>query len=83
MRKLCRGSAVSDIVRLSVCVTALGVAAAVGGCAGSPGERVYGYQTSIPGGWADLIAGGTSRMSSAQEEAIIAQAIVAHEMRRP
>jgi hypothetical protein len=80
MRRLRRGFALSDIVRLSACLALLGMAAALGGCAGDAGERVYGFQAFA----GELGAGlGSSRMSHAQEEAIIGQAILAHETRRP
>jgi hypothetical protein len=80
MRPLRRGFALSDIVRLSACVSALVGAAALGGCTGG-GERVYGFHAAA-GETASFDVSGRS-MSRTQQDAIIAQAIVAHEMRRP
>ena len=82
MRRLRRGFALSDIVRLSACVSALAGAAALAGCSGS-GERVYGFRASVGETASIDVSGRSSGMSRAQQDAIIAQAIVAHEMRRP
>jgi hypothetical protein len=55
--------------------------AALGGCAGEP-ARVYGYTRATLD--TELRTGSyASRMTRTQEEAIIANAIAAHEMRRP
>ncbi len=81
MRPLRRGFALSDIVRLSACVSALVGAAALGGCTG--GERVYGFHAAAGETASFDVSGRSSGMSRTQQDAIIAQAIVAHEMRRP
>jgi len=81
MRPLRRGFALSDIVRLSACVSALVGAAALGGC--TDGERVYGFHAAAGETASFDVSGRSSGMSRTQQDAIIAQAIVAHEMRRP
>ena len=43
----------------------------------------YGLYSPLYGLWASLRPPGTGRWSAAEEDAIIAQAITAHEMRRP
>ena len=82
MRALRRGFALSDIVRLSACVSALAAAAALAGCSGG-GEQVYGFHASVGETASFDVSGRSSGMSRTQQDAIIAQAIVAHEMRRP
>jgi hypothetical protein len=80
MPPLRRSFALSAHLRPSWCLPALFVAvAALGGC-GAPGaERVYGYQAIV----GFDVTGRASGMSGLQQDAIIAQAIAAHEMRRP
>jgi hypothetical protein len=78
MRRLRRGSVLMRLLRVSACLVSLGVAAATAGCAGDTGERVYGFQAGRL-----FAAASRVRLSSAEEDAIITQAIVAHEMRRP
>jgi hypothetical protein len=81
MRRSRRSLALSDIVHLCAGLAALaGAAAGLGGCSG--GERVYGYQATVETGSID-VSGRSSGMSRLQQDAIIGQAIAAHEMRRP
>ena len=81
MRPLRRGSALSDIVR-PFCFLPVAIATALGGCADG-GARVYGYQ-AIAGETASIdVSGRSSGMSRSQQDAVIAHAIAAHEMRRP
>jgi hypothetical protein len=82
MRPLRRGLALSDLARLSACVSALVGAAALAGCTGG-GERVYGFHAATGETASFDVSGRSSGMSRTQQDAIIAQAIVAHEMRRP
>ena len=81
MRRLRRGLAPSDIFRLFFCLAALGGAGVLGGCAGGA-DRVYGFQAYEAQAAMD-VDGTPSRLSTPQAEALIAQAILAHEMRRP
>ena len=78
MCRLRRGSALMRMLRVSACLASLGAAAATAGCAGDTGARVFGYQAERL-----TSADGRLRLSSAEEDAIITQAIVVHEMRRP
>jgi hypothetical protein len=82
MRPWRRGFALSDNVRLSACISALAGAAALAGCTGG-GERVYGFRAAAGETASFDVSGRSSGMSRIQQDAIIAQAIVAHEMRRP
>ena len=63
-------------------MAALGLAGLLGGCAGGGAERVYGYR-AVDGQVATDVDGTPSRLSAPQAEALIAQAIFAHELRRP
>ena len=84
MRRSRRSLALSDIVQLSACLAALaGAAAGLSGCSGDGGERVYGYQATAGETGSIDISGRSSGMSRLQQDAIIGQAIAAHEMRRP
>jgi hypothetical protein len=56
-------------------IAPLGLAAALAGCAAASAEKTGGFRPLDP-------AAGVG-MSAAQAEAVIAQAITAHEMRRP
>ena len=78
MCRLRRGPALSRWLRVSACLAALGAAAVAAGCAGDTGARVYGFAAE-----SGFAADSRLRLSSAEEDAIITQAIVAHEMRRP
>jgi hypothetical protein len=81
MRRSRRSLVLSNIVHLSAGLAALaGAAAGLGGCSGA--ERVYGFQASVETGSVD-VSGRSSGMSRLQQDAIIGQAIAAHEMRRP
>ena len=83
MRRSRRSLALSDIVHLFAGLAALaGAAAGLGGCSGPSGERVYGYQATVETGSVD-VSGRSSGMSRLEQEAIIGEAIAAHEMRRP
>jgi hypothetical protein len=84
MPPLRRSFALSDLWRPSWCVPVLFAAAAtLGGCGGPGGERVYGYQAFVGETGSFDVTGHSSGMSRLQQDAIIAQAIAAHEMRRP
>jgi hypothetical protein len=84
MPPLRRSFALSNRLRLSWCLPALFIAAAaVGGCSGPGAERVYGYQAIAGETGSFDVTGRSSGMSRLQQDAIIAQAIAAHEMRRP
>ena len=84
MRRSSRSLALSDIVHLLAGLAALaGAAAGLGGCSGTDGTRVFGYQANaVETGSVDVSA-RSSGMSYVQQDAIIGQAIAAHEMRRP
>lgn len=84
MRRSRRSLALSDIVHLSAGLAALaGAAAGLGGCSGAGGDRVYGFHAmAVETGSID-VSGRSSEMSRLQQDAIIGQAIAAHEMRRP
>ena len=82
MRPVRRGFALSDIVRQFTWVSALAGAVTLGGCTGG-GERVYGFHAGTGETASIDVTGRSSRMSRAQQDAVIAQAIAAHEMRRP
>jgi hypothetical protein len=83
MPPLRRSFALSALLRPSWCLPALFAAAAtLSGCGGSA-ERVYGYQAIIGETGSFDVTGRSSGMSRPQQDAIIAQAIAAHEMRRP
>jgi hypothetical protein len=74
----------SDIARLSACLAVVGMVAALGGCADTTASRVYGFQAFAASIGKDPLDGRrSSTMSPAQEDAVIAQAIFAHEARRP
>jgi hypothetical protein len=84
MRRSRRSFALSDIVHLFAGLAALaGAAAGLGGCTGADVARVYGYQgAAVETGSID-VSGQSSGMSRVQQDAIIGEAIAAHEMRRP
>lgn len=84
MRRSRRSLALSHIVHLAAGLAALaGAAAGLGGCTGADIARVYGYQAAaIETGSID-VSGHASGMSRLQQDAIIGEAIAAHEMRRP
>ena len=81
MRPL-RPGARPQISRMIAGLAALAAASGLGGCSGDA-ERVYGYQRVYSETASFDTTGQPSRMSNAQQETLIAQAIVAHEMRRP
>jgi hypothetical protein len=81
MRRSRRSLTLSDIVHLSAGLAALaGAAAGLGGCTGADVARVYGYQAGVETGSIDTSGSGMSRV---EQDAIIGEAIAAHEMRRP
>jgi hypothetical protein len=84
MPPLRRSFALSALLRPSWCLPVLfAAAAALGGCGGPGAERVYGYQAIVGDTGSFDVTGRSSGMSRLQQDAIIAQAIAAHEMRRP
>jgi hypothetical protein len=84
MRRSRRSFALSDIVHISAGLAALaGAAAGLGGCTGADVARVYGYQAATVETGSIDVSGRSSGMSRLEQDALIGQAIAAHEMRRP
>jgi hypothetical protein len=82
MRRSRRSFALSDIIHLFAGLAAL-AAAGLGGCTGADVARVYGYQAAAVETGSIDVSGHSSAMSRLQQDAIIGEAIAAHEMRRP
>ena len=83
MRRSGRSLALSNILHLFAGLAALaGATATLGGCSGADVARVYGYQANVETGSID-VSGHASAMSRLQQDALIGEAIAAHEMRRP
>jgi hypothetical protein len=91
MCRLRRDKVPAGLCRLILRLGPVGLAIALTGCAGSVERGAQfqpvdllgrvGTQADFPN--AQVISTGRSRMSPAEQDAVIAQAITAHEMRRP
>jgi hypothetical protein len=84
MRRSRRSPALSHIVQLFAGLAALaGAAAGLGGCSGPEMARMYGYHAAAVETGSIDVSGRSSGMSRLEQDAIIGEAIAAHEMRRP